>query len=575
MKLIKIKLKNFRNHKNLEIIFQDGITAIIGANGKGKSSIIEAIQFLFTGELNAKSKDDVISLGETSGYVSGEFELNNKKGHIERHLDVTKVILKYDGKEYLKASQVKEQWESLLQINPEIFNKVIIAKQGEIPLLFTGDSSVRSSIFQKIFLVPNTNKLKDIIWSDYIKQLPPLFPVEDKEKLEKEINFKLEQIEDKKLQLEQISDLDFSSLSNCQSVVIEITNALENEKKTKGLAQENEKLKTLIEEKKKELKEFPISKENIKIVLEDFSKKKTELSSLKVTLNSYSVFNNSENCPTCGQAISDITLLIDTLKKSCDELRYDQEDHDIYLSLNKKYDEINESIQNLNREIEINQREIKNLSSDDYKNIDLDASLIDAKAALKELENQLSLKHTLEMAISNLNIEIESFKKRIKDSAVNAEKNKKRNEFEQILLQLYDVFHVNRFPRKVIEKYSSIVSEYLSDNLIKFNMPYNAVVGEDFNIVISNNEGILPSVSGGQKMIVGLCLRLALLQLFAQNFSFFIVDEATQSLDVANQELYFELVKGLKNSQWKQIILVDHSERLADAVDHIFDLGRD
>lgn len=60
----EINLRNFRNHENLQLIFDNKLTVITGPNGVGKTNIIEAIYFLSlarsfrTNESNVLIKDD-------------------------------------------------------------------------------------------------------------------------------------------------------------------------------------------------------------------------------------------------------------------------------------------------------------------------------------------------------------------------------------------------------------------------------------------------------------------------------------------------------------------------------------
>jgi len=79
-------------------------------------------------------------------------------------------------------------------------------------------------------------------------------------------------------------------------------------------------------------------------------------------------------------------------------------------------------------------------------------------------------------------------------------------------------------------------------------------------------------VSGGQAMVIGLSLRLALHDMFAQSLSLFCCDEPTQGLDTDNQALLFELVKNLKQSGIKQIIIIDHNTGLSRVVDNYITL---
>ena len=93
VELLEISLHNYKVHRNLTVEFKKGVTGIIGTNGKGKSTVVSAIQFLFTGELDVDSKAEAITLGETEGWVSGRLLLHGKPAYLERHLSTSKVIL--------------------------------------------------------------------------------------------------------------------------------------------------------------------------------------------------------------------------------------------------------------------------------------------------------------------------------------------------------------------------------------------------------------------------------------------------------------------------------------------------
>ena len=42
MRLLQLKLINFKQYRNLGIDFSDGLTGIVGSNGAGKSTIFDA-----------------------------------------------------------------------------------------------------------------------------------------------------------------------------------------------------------------------------------------------------------------------------------------------------------------------------------------------------------------------------------------------------------------------------------------------------------------------------------------------------------------------------------------------------
>ena len=50
MRLISLRLQNFRQYRQAEIHFQDGITAIVGRNGAGKTTLLGAIAWTLYGQ---------------------------------------------------------------------------------------------------------------------------------------------------------------------------------------------------------------------------------------------------------------------------------------------------------------------------------------------------------------------------------------------------------------------------------------------------------------------------------------------------------------------------------------------
>lgn len=48
MILNKVKIKNYRNYKDTEVNFNDGINIIVGANNSGKTNILHIISLLST-----------------------------------------------------------------------------------------------------------------------------------------------------------------------------------------------------------------------------------------------------------------------------------------------------------------------------------------------------------------------------------------------------------------------------------------------------------------------------------------------------------------------------------------------
>lgn len=684
MELVQLNLKNFRTHKKLELSFNEGITGIIGNNGTGKSSVIEAISFLLTGE-GYGAKADMLSVGEATGYVLGHLKIDGKEAILERHLDTSKVAFKYDGITYKKAGEVAAIWEQLFQIDKNIFKNIIISKQGETALLFSGDNSVKEKIFQKIFLVPNTTKIRDTIWNKYIKNAPPEYPTIDDEAALKELINLESQIMTKKERLNSYPasiDSDYISLSsrysylmNCKSsesykeAILAELNAftqrqeaikLEIEKAKNKIElidynQINSALQQLIINKPKHEQKAQLEKsladvrEKLAVFINpDFSKlsqleeTRAELkAAYKLANDEHESISNKINdfkskglidvdaCPYCGSKLEDVSVYLIHLEsklpelanklKTCSEklqeldieyaeliqnkknyeslnqefiqlsnslenlkdVHFDEAEYSLYSNVIKQYndliikkDELNANFQEISAEII--DRNVKLIAVPIYDNAtkSIDDEIIQVEKDLAQTKIDLANKKSLELDLAKDEQSLQITQKAFEDNKEIKAKNEKRNQYIYILNELYELFHTSQFPRKLIQTYSGTVSEYLNEHLQLFNFPYNAQVNDNFGIDVTDNRGHkLPSVSGGQEIMIGVALRLALHNMFGSAFPMMILDEGSVHLSSESKKNYFEIIKNLKKiSNFKQIIIVDHDEDLSSVVDNTIKL---
>jgi DNA repair exonuclease SbcCD ATPase subunit len=680
MELKKLILKNFRAHKNLSLEFNHGVTGICGGNGTGKSSIVEAIMFLLTGEGYGRTKNDMLSVGTVSGYVIGHLTINNKEAVLERHIDTAKVNFKYDGKVYKKSSEVVELWGSLFQIDKHIVQNIVISNQGEIALLFNGDDSTKEKLFQKIFMVPNTSKLRDIIWNNYIKTAPLEYAVKDPMDLKSDIHVITKLIEEETVSLDALNvdqsvyeqlierksfltkvasssallskydtlipklEADISTLTNEKDALSKKISHIDIEayRQKLQLLDTSEPLyraKQVLLLKKKEL-----SAPSAKVDPEIFAKAKEQYTTMELkhtALNSTLKELNAKIaeyetkgldsgvCPTCGTMLDNLLSVIEHTKLDLDHrekeiidvlhnlseaknayeaientrlewehyrselkriddkleayetIEYSEDDHNLYRSVIKQYDAYTSEIKNIDLKIntiesELNSAKLslagivqydKARSEFTKEQADIDKQISD----MKEAQAQAT---AMKISIATRNKELEVLSNQLKENDSYIGKNAQRKKYMSLLNSLYELFHTTKFPRALIQTYASTVSVYMNDVLDSFDFPHSAKVNESFGIDIYDKEGNkLPSISGGQQVMVGFSLRMALHHMFVGAFPFMIIDEGSYGLAADSLKKYFHIISKLnKTSKFKQVIVIDHHKELSDHVDHIITL---
>lgn len=108
MKINRLRLVNFRQHVRTDIAFDSGVTAIIGANGSGKTTILEAIAWALYGQPAIRGQRDgirFIGAGNRAPVeVELEFDLGGQKYRVTRGLTTAAVYL--DGSDVAVANSI-------------------------------------------------------------------------------------------------------------------------------------------------------------------------------------------------------------------------------------------------------------------------------------------------------------------------------------------------------------------------------------------------------------------------------------------------------------------------------------
>src|SRR5256885_6449 len=138
MQLLRLRLVNFRQHADTELEFGPGITGIIGPNGSGKTSILEAIAWALYGVQAVRGDKDSIrrlgAKGRAGVEVDLEFRLGAHEYRVKRGLSTA--VLHQDGQviaNSLKA--VTDKLERTLGMTHDEFFNTYFTGQKELAVM--------------------------------------------------------------------------------------------------------------------------------------------------------------------------------------------------------------------------------------------------------------------------------------------------------------------------------------------------------------------------------------------------------------------------------------------------------
>ncbi len=217
----------------------------------------------------------------------------------------------------------------------------------------------------------------------------------------------------------------------------------------------------------------------------------------------------------------------------------------------------------------------------------LEKKVSDAKDALqrvekeiKKLSEEISKVKTeigkLEGIKESLEKEIQKSENRLKEASILEKKAKKYEKIEQALGPKGIQRLIRENAMYELPKITNTLFSY-------FGFPFQQIrFSEDFDIQllvssIEKNDRYVSvnSISGGQRVALGLTLRLAVGRFLSSKANFLILDEPTIHLDQTRRNELINILIGMKEKHLiNQLILVTHDTEIEDAADSIYYVER-
>ncbi len=176
MHLNKLVIKNFKKFRRAELEFSDGLTGIVGSNGSGKSTIVEAIAWALYGNRASSIKRDFIrnARARESDAVEASLTLSLGKQELVIYRAMkgkgmmAEAFLVLDGQRIATGSkEVDARLEDILKINYQDFMKTFYARQKDLDnLLKEGGTGKREYLLKLLGLEDIKEYAIDLIKSD-------------------------------------------------------------------------------------------------------------------------------------------------------------------------------------------------------------------------------------------------------------------------------------------------------------------------------------------------------------------------------------------------------------------------
>ena len=369
----KVQLENYRSHSNITVEFTKGVNLILGKNGRGKTSILEAISTVMFNTKDRSGKEtgkSYIKFGEKSSKVEIDFIANdgreyNLKTEFFKTKPKKQTLKDMIGSEY--DGDIQEKLEELCGIKKgfeETYENIVIAKQNEFINIFKDSGTTREKTFNKIF---NTQIYKEM-YDSFLKEAIDKY-AKQIDYLNRDIVYLKENMEDK----EQITnflkeeEIIKNTLNKDFSETTETINKLLNEIKDYETTEIelNNLIKNIKDEENKIKKYLNILKENI---IEAKQAKKSKII-VKETEKSYLEYLEIEN-------------RLKDLRENLDNLLEEQK-------LNTQYQNNIEKLELSNKNLKV---DISNLEENISKNSEKKENLESEISKLKIKEEDLDLK---------------------------------------------------------------------------------------------------------------------------------------------------------------------------------------
>ena len=487
----KVRWKNFLSTGNVfsEIDLQRSRTnLIVGHNGSGKSTILDALTFSLFGKPFRKISKSMLvnSVNEKDTMVEIEFSIGKNSYQVIRGIKPNKFMVYCNGQPWDEDAKAVDQQKNLeqnvLKMNFKSFTQIVVLGSSTFVPFMRLPGQQRREIIEdildiQVFSVMN-NRLKDKIRenNEEIKDLDyQLHLLEEKIELQKQYMLELKkktdaEIDKKKEKIKEYQQEEESSLGNIRDLTDQVTN-----------------LST-------EMEEYSKSSSKLKKLNTFLIKLNQKLQTCK---KEHEFFEDNHVCPTCTQDLSDEFRAdkIEEGKTKLDEMNVGYEELQTAI---KDEEERNEKFLELTQEVNTKNTTITNIN---YQLMSIRSNIDEISKEIKELEGSTPDKKAEFVKLEGL---IEDKKVTKKNCAVS----KKDRDVLQVATTLLKDSGIKT---RIIKTYLPTMNKLINQFLQSMDFYVNFTLNENFEETIKSRYRDVfsyESFSEGEKARIDISLLL-------------------------------------------------------------------
>jgi len=550
-----IKYKNLLSTGNqyTEIDFTKNKTnLIVGTNGAGKSTVLDALCFsLFGKPFRRINKPQLVnSVNEKDCRVEVEFSIGKSDWKVVRGIKPAIFeIWKNDAiLDQSSAALDQQKWleQNILKMNYKSFTQVVILGSSNFVPFMQLSAAHRREVIEDLLDIKIFSSMNTLI-KEKIRQ--------SKEEI-KILDLKKESLLDKvKMQENFIEELENRGKENIQKKLHSISTL---DKEVEVFMRESGILEENIFEKQKEVEEYIGAGDKLR----KFGTLKGKISQKVSTLTKeHKFFTENTVCPTCTQEIDD-TFRINRINDAQNKAK----------ELQSGYTELEEAIkEEEGRERQFNTitKEILKLTNDISQN---NIKISGYQRQIRDLESEVQ---TITKQLENRNTEhekLESFKDNLKityDSLASKKDTINYYDFSYSLLKDGGV------KSKIIKKYLPLINQQVNRYLQMMDFYINFTLDQEFNETVQSpihEDFSYSSFSEGEKCRINLALLFTWREVArlknSTNCNLLIFDEVfDSSLDSTGTEEFLKIIRYVIKDA--NVFVISHKTGLEDKFESV------